>query len=316
MNSVPSQISLEVVSTLSELCEQFRRHRLSVCCVEQDTAKEEILYLQRFFNYLGTSNAISNLFHNINPKNLSAFLIYYAKKYPPGSRRWMQMALRSFLRFAYCKLYLNEDLSTLVPAVRKPRMGHIPRALPASCIARLNEDIKPDSPCGRRDLAIVSLLSTYGVRGVQIRRLRLKHIDWSNNIINFPPAKGGKWISQELTPATGNRLSDYILHERPESEFPEVFLTVKPPHPISSSSYLSSILRGRLEQLDVELPEGVSWGTHGFRHEFASRLVANVSFKELADMLGHRDPSSTLIYGKIDIKTLRKAALPWPGGEK
>jgi len=62
----------------------------------------------------------------------------------------------------------------------------------------------------------------------------------------------------------------------------------------------------------VSLPEGVSHGCYGLRHAFAGRLVGKIPFKHLADMLGHRDPSTTLIYSKIDFAALEQAALPWP----
>jgi integrase len=84
--------------------------------------------------------------------------------------------------------------------------------------------------------------------------------------------------------------------------------------PILHPADLSRILRNRMEQAGVELPEGVPYGSHGFRHAFAVRLCGRVPFKDLADMLGHRDPSTSLIYGKSDVATLALAALPWPGG--
>ena len=69
-------------------------------------------------------------------------------------------------------------------------------------------------------------------------------------------------------------------------------------------------------ELGLDLPEGVSPGTHGFRHAFACRMIGKIPFKELIDQLGHRDPTSTLIYGKVDLDALSQAALPWPGGEQ
>jgi site-specific recombinase XerD len=38
------------------------------------------------------------------------------------------------------------------------------------------------------------------------------------------------------------------------------------------------------------------------------------SFKAVADVLGHKRVSTTLIYAKLDLKALAQAALPWPGG--
>ena len=80
------------------------------------------------------------------------------------------------------------------------------------------------------------------------------------------------------------------------------------------SQALSRIISGRLEQAGVCVPAGVSRATHGFRHAFGTRMVGRVPFKDLADMLGHRSPSSTLVYSKVDVQALRQAALPWPGG--
>jgi integrase len=84
--------------------------------------------------------------------------------------------------------------------------------------------------------------------------------------------------------------------------------------PIPGANYLSGLIRRRIRQLGLVLPDGVSHGTHGFRHAFASRMVGEIPFKDLVDQLGHRDPASTLIYSKVDLDGLRQATLPWPGG--
>lgn len=226
----------------------------------------------------------------------------------------MHAALRALLRFAYEEGFMAQDLSVLVPTVRSRASAHLPRALPESCIAALEGSIERHSPEGRRDAAIVCLLSTYGVRGAQIRRLRLEHLDWERARIHFGACKGGRPIEQHLTVRAGNRLADYIANGRPQSSCREVFLEPSTATALADSQALSRIIDRRLQQAGVCVPAGVSRGTHGFRHAFATRMVGRVPFKDLADMLGHRSPSSTLVYSKVDVQALSQAALPWPGG--
>jgi site-specific recombinase XerD len=38
------------------------------------------------------------------------------------------------------------------------------------------------------------------------------------------------------------------------------------------------------------------------------------SFKEVADILGHRSLQTTGIYAKLDLEALTQIALPWVGG--
>jgi len=302
---------------LSSLCEEYRCHALTTRVVASERAEQECRYLDRFFAYLGPPETSVGLFGAISPPTLNGFLVEYAAEHGLGSRRWMQAALRSFLHFAYQSGYMERDLSVLVPTVRVMQMGHLPGVLDDASIAQLDHSINRNTVAGLRDSAILCLLSTYGIRGVQIRRLRLCNLDWENSRIVFPAAKGGRAVEQWLTLEAGNRLADYISNARPPSSHTEVFLSLREPvRPIAKSSQLSAIIRRRMKQAGVEPPEGVSRGSHGFRHAFATRLSGNVPFKDIVDMLGHRDPSSTLLYGKLDVPTLMKAAVPWPGGAK
>jgi integrase len=304
-------------ATLTVLVKQHHDYMLKVRSVTMETADKEMFYLKRFFDYFGPPDSPADLFAAICPATVTGFLAWYASRYGPGSRRWMQITLRVFLRFASQSGYLESDLSELSPSVRIYRMGKITRSIPPECIDAVISAIGHDTPADLRDSSIICLLSTYGVRGVQIRRLCLEDIDWTNSRINFPAAKGGRPVEQHLTARAGNCLADYISNGRPSSSCREVFLTLKEPFiPISQPCQLSLIIRKRIKQAGVELPEGVSYGSHSFRHAFASRLYGRVPFKDIVDMLGHRNPSTTLIYGKVDIPTLRKAALPWPGGEQ
>lgn len=302
-------------TTLSDLTAQYYAHAVRVRAVLETSANAERPYLKRFFDWFGPPGTPERLFTAISPDSITQGLVRYATQYGPGSRAGMQRTVRLFLRFAYLAGYLKADLSALSPSVHTPRMGKVVRSIPPTCIHALVASVIGETPADFRDRAMISLLSTYGVRGVQVRRLRLDDLDWAHGRIHFPAAKRGRAIEQPLTPNVGNRLADYLCKGRPVCACPEVFLTTHEPFsPIAHPRQLSRILRHRMTQAGVELPDGGRYGSHGFRHAFATRLYGRVPFKDVVDMLGHRDPSSTLIYGKIDTETLAKAALPWPGG--
>jgi len=298
--------------TLLTLREQYIHHSLTIRNVCTDTVRVRLTSLDRLFDYFGPPPTAFELFATLNEATLTAFLLDYAARYGLGSRQNMHSAARGFLRFAYEEQFMPRDLSALVPTVRRRAMAELPKALPDACIGALENNIDRSCPVGRRDAAIVCLLSTYGVRGVQIRRLCLEHIDWQNERIHFPPAKRGRPIEQHLTDKVGNRMADYISNGRPQSPLSEVFLMLTTAAPLTGSS-LSSMISRRLQRAQVPVPEGVSRGTHSLRHAFAVRMTGQVPFKDVVDMLGHRDPSSTLIYAKADVQTLQQAALPWPG---
>ncbi len=298
--------------TLPALRDQYRHYALRIRNLCTDTVRERLRYLGCLFEYLGKPETAAELLTGLTPSTLTEFLLDYATNHGPGSRQAMHATLRGFLRFVYEERYIPRDLSGLVPSVRRWTLAELPRALPSSCISALEDSIDRSCPAGRRDAAIICLLSTYGVRGIQIRRLRLNHIDWQNERIHFPAAKRGRPIVQYLTPKAGNRLADYITDGRPVSNLPEVFLTLTTACALTSSTSLSTMIGRRLQRAEIPVPEGVSHGTHGFRHAFAVRMTGRVPFKDVVDMLGHRDPSSALIYAKADAQTLQQAALPWP----
>jgi len=252
MSSLPCSTifePLDLPATLPALAEQYHNHALRVRGVTEETANAEGPYLNRFFDHFGPPDSPDSLFAAICPDSIAGCLVWYASRYGHGSRCCMQKTVRLFLRFAYLSGYLQADLSALSPSVRTPRMGKIARAIPSECIDALISSIGHDTHVDLRDSAIICLLSTYGVRGVQVRRLCLEDVDWVNSRIHFPAVKRGRPIEQHLTAKAGNRLADYITNGRPSSPCHEVYLTLREPfRPISHPRRLSRILRKRMKQ--------------------------------------------------------------------
>lgn len=302
-------------TTITELFDEYDAYLFRVRNLAPDTVKERRVYLNRAARMLSVG-IDSKQFFALSPRRLMNAVAEYASEHAPGSRRALQMALRSLLRFCYLRGYIDIDLSGWVPAFRSTRLASIPKAMPEEMIARLMASIDPQSKDGRRDTAVIAILATYGVRGFQVRHLKLCDLDWDAGRILFPACKRGKPIIQALTAEVGNRVSDYIHLERPVTAGnPEIFISQKPPHsPFKRAADLSIMITRRLRMAGLHVPEGVSGGTHGFRHAFASRLCGKVPFKYISDMLGHRDSSSVLVYAKINFDDLAHAALPWPEG--
>lgn len=300
-------------ATIAELFDEYEAYSLRVRNTAPETVKERRTYLDRATVLLSAETSAERLFA-LTPRRLMSAVADYASVHGEGSRRWFQYALRSLFQFCYLRGYIDTDLSGWIPSFRRPRLASVPKAIPEDIVARLQSGIDPDTLYGRRDAAIVAILATYGVRGFQVRKLQLSDLDWNAGRILFCACKRGKPIIQPMTAGVGNRLSDYIRLERPAiTGRPEVFIARKPPYrPFTSSAALSNVIARRFKDARIQVPEGVSCGTHGFRHAFASRLCGKVPFKHISDMLGHRDYASVQVYAKVNFDDLAQAALPWP----
>ena len=63
------------------------------------------------------------------------------------------------------------------------------------------------------------------------------------------------------------------------------------------------------------IPLGRLSGAHMLRHTVASRLLNNgATFREVADLLGHKNLLTTFVYAKLDLAMLARVSMPWVGG--
>jgi site-specific recombinase XerD len=163
-----------------------------------------------------------------------------------------------------------------------------------------------DRPSDIRARAVVMLLAVYGLRSIEIRRMKLEDIDWEHSRIKIRQAKGGSTRIYPLVPEAGNAIAKYLRFVRPRCGFREVFLNeLAPRRPISHAS-IYIIVNKSMTKFDVYSPKN---GPHALRHACATHLVEEgLSFKEIGDLLGHRKMTSTQIYAKVDMPHLREVA--------
>lgn len=82
-------------------------------------------------------------------------------------------ALRSLLRFLHVDGLIDGDLAVAVPTVAKWRLASLVRAVDPLLLARLLASCDRASVIGRRDFAILMLLSRLGLRISEVAALRL-----------------------------------------------------------------------------------------------------------------------------------------------
>jgi site-specific recombinase XerD len=286
---------------------QWMRERQHAATGTIDMRRHSLrLFLQR----LGPEATAEKL-SRLTAERVEEFFLEYAKKTGLSARRTMQAALRTFFRFCLHRGYIYRPLDHAVPTLRTYKLATVPRGLTEEQARKVLACINRNSDAGRRDYAICQLLYTYGVRGGQVRALRLEDIDWEHDRILFRASKQGKDSLLPLTAAAGKSVLNYLRNARPPCTCREVFLTALAPYrPLPHSCTLSAIVGRHIRSADIEI---CGKGGHAFRHGFATRMLAqDHSLKEIADVLGHRHLATTSIYAKVDFKALKPVGLEWP----
>jgi integrase/recombinase XerD len=223
-------------------------------------------------------------------------------------------SLRSFLRYARYRGEVTLDLAAAIPVVANWSMSSIPRAIGADQVRQLMASIDRSTAIGRRDYAIVILLARLGLRSGEVAGLELDDIDWDDGQVNVN-GKGGQRTALPLPTDVGKAIADYLRHGRPRSTSRRVFLRSKAPiRGFLGQCAIGSIIRHRLLRAGIQAP---TTGAHQFRHALATQMLRHgASLTEIGEVLRHRNPQTTTIYAKVDIKALRPLALPWPGGAR
>jgi integrase/recombinase XerD len=265
----------------------------------------------RYFLSWYTARSSADDFSQLKIRDIDT---YFAMRAAAGLRRRslkdVAERLRSLMRFLHRTGRVGIDLAPRVMGPVLYAYESIPSALTAEQIAAVLQCTRKDrSPMGHRDYAILLLLSTYGLRDGEIKRLRLEDIDWRAETLHIRHSKTGANSQLPLLGEVGEALLDYLLHGRPKTEAREVFIRTRAPYRPLAAIY--SEIRRRLADVGVKPPG--KCGAHTFRHARAvSLLRASVSRKVIGDILGHRSEEATIPYLKLATEDLRAIALELP----
>ena len=220
-------------------------------------------------------------------------------------------AVRSLLRFAAGDELIDELVLATVPPVRSSKQARIPSVWDPAEVTKIIEAIDRGNPSGKRDYAIILLICRLGLRGVDVKGLRLADLDWSANRISVMQAKTGRLVQLPLLKDVGWAIIDYVRDGRPASDCPEVFLRhTAPIGPFSDQDHLYQILVKHARVAHVPISDKRRHGMHSLRHTLATRLMeGGTPLEEIADILGQQSVRSTGVYLRSSLGLLAKCAL-------
>jgi integrase/recombinase XerD len=285
--------------------DHLRRHRGN----PPHTIHVKTQHVMRFVDFLRSrGRGVSNL----RLADIDDFILHLCSRYSRSVVSDYCSCLRGFTRFlrATGKLPVDLAASIVAPTVRRAERPY--RTLPWTDIQRILRAIDPKTRCGRRDYALLLMMSVYGFGVAEVVRLRLEDVDWYAGTLHVVRPKTGAEFLLPLLPAVARALERYLRDGRPKHPCTRhLFVTVRAPHKqLACSATVRNILHKHARRVGVSAP---FLGTHVLRHAHACRQIElGTRPKVVSDILGHRDPQSTSAYIRVATERLRHMALPVP----
>ena len=234
--------------------------------------------------------------------DLSAFLAHLKKRLEASSLRIAIVHLKIFFRFLALRNLVEADPSE---PLLSPRSGsHLPETLHVNQVEKLLNSIDPARPLGRRDLAILELFYSSGLRLAEICSVRLETLDLEDGFLRVT-GKGNKTRIVPVGARASEAIESYLANERPGLVKPhtssEIFLSVRG-GPIGPDR-VRKIVKERARQAGIEQ----NMYPHLLRHSFATHLLQNgADLRVIQELLGHADIATTQIYTHVDDQRLKK----------
>ena len=151
-----------------------------------------------------------------------------ARKQPRSARR-IVTALRSLLRFLHVDGIISVPLAGAVPSPAGHALAGLPRALEPGQVEAMLASCDPATATGRRDRAVLLLLSRMGLRAGEAATLGLDDIDWRRGEITVR-GKGGRQDRLPLPADVGAAIVAYLRDGRPAGALDRtVFISAQAP---------------------------------------------------------------------------------------
>jgi integrase/recombinase XerD len=280
-------------------CDQFIRF----LATERGLSEAYQLSVRQSLDALaGWMKSRGKVLRDIGTDDLAAFLSQRKKEgLGAASLRITTVHLKVFFRWLLIKEKLEMDPAEPLLAPRPDQS--LPETLHASELVKLLESIDPAQPLGRRDLAILELFYSSGLRLSELCKARLEMLDFEEGFLRLT-GKGGKTRIVRVGQKAREAISRYLADERPKlvskRTSSHIFISVR--GTALSPDRVRQIVKERAKYAGID--QNVY--PHLLRHSFATHLLeGGADLRVIQELLGHADISTTQIYTHVDRQRLK-----------
>lgn len=275
------------------------------------TIDKKSLYLSYMMDYFITKIGLQT-WKELTRKGIFSYLESLVG-YSPSMIAYFLSILRGFLSYLFEVGTIEENLAIFIPKGAYKSDAKLPTTYTNNEIEQLLSSINRASPVGKRDFAIILLITHLGLRAGDVASLKFTDLDWNNCLITILQQKTKDPLTLPLSNDLGEAIIDYLKYGRPASEAEEVFLTaVAPFSPFCSGGGICSIVRKYFTNSGIKL-DGRKRGSHSLRFSLGKRLLeAKTPLPIISAIYGHASSETTMRYIGIDEEALRQCALEVP----
>jgi len=194
--------------------------------------------------------------------------------------------IKTFFGWLVREELLLRDPSAKIKAPKKPK--RLPKALSIDELEMVRESCET-----KRERALMEVMYSTGCRLSEIGNMKMSDMDLQERSVTVI-GKGDKERIVYLSFKALHHLNNYLNYRNDDCEF--LFVTERRPYRKMTGRTIERII----DKIESRVKLSKKLTPHVFRHTFATLSMENgADLADVQHLLGHEDPSTTLIYSHV-----------------